>query len=114
MLMQVYPKAPHDEEEVPGIVGIDDIATYSEDIHVPPMAYPNIKPIPPQAKTFHDHYASRLVMGCIVTYVAIWVLDYFFTFESSLTAPVTELLKTVTTTCLGYLFAAHQIRDKDK
>ena len=108
--MQITPETPKNEQEVPGIVGHEN----AQEIVVPPTGNPSaIRKTPPTARTFHDHYASHLVIGCLFAICVIWIIDFCCANTSEYTTQVMDLLKTVITTCLGYLFAAHKYGGKD-
>jgi hypothetical protein len=50
-------------------------------------------------------YGQRLIGWCLFLIVALTLLDYFFSRNSSAISNTIELLKLVTTTALGFVFA---------
>lgn len=78
-----------------------------------------VKPIQPEPKTFGDHldlsklqFGQKLIGWCIFLIIVLSLVDYFYGREGTQLTAAVELLKLVTTTALGFVFAKTQASTK--
>jgi len=109
MLLQEIP-GQRLEEERPGIVGSGTIVA---PVGKKTSVIDRIKKVP---ETYHDQVASKLVGWCIFAVIVVWTISFLAgdkETSNTLTPQIVDLLKTVLTTSLGYLFAAHKYGKKE-
>ena len=100
-------EVPKTEEEEPIIItagGASQINAQSDSFFKNGI----IRKVP---KTFNDYFASRLVGWCVALLFFVWLIEFAFGIKdgaNTLTGQLFEVLKTIVTAGLGYLFGSRK------
>lgn len=80
---------------------------------------PAVRPAQPEPKTFRDaldlsklQFGQKLIGWCIFVILALTIIGHFWPRDSSILSSTIELLKLVTTTALGFVFAKTMVAEE--